>query len=62
MIHALLAIREMIEAEGGSEFGDVVSELHDVLSALQGAGRVALYIESGELFEDNFSTLYNQRS
>ena len=34
-IRALLAIRERIEAEGGSDFGDVISELSDLLSALQ---------------------------
>ena len=34
-IHALLAIRERIEAEGGNDFNEVVSELHDLLSALQ---------------------------
>jgi len=46
-IRALLAIRERIEAEGGSDFGDVVSELHDLLSALQEIKERWEDIESG---------------
>ena len=42
-----LPLRERIEAEGGSDFGDVVSELHDLLSTLQEIKRKWEDIESG---------------